>query len=250
MNNNYKKYNFEDFTEINYKKLLILAKKKYEFSFFNLSKNKVPTILWRHDVDISINRAYRLAQIENSLNVKSTYFLHIHSIFYNLFEKNNSELIKNILNLGHQIGLHFEPQFYSEYISNKQMKQSVKFEKDILEKLFKTKIRAISFHNPTRDILDRFNQERICGLFNTYGKKFKNFEYVSDSNGYWRFKRLEDILKEPEITNLQVLTHPEWWQKNPMSPNDRIERAISYRGKNVKKSYLKLLNMAKRKSIH
>jgi hypothetical protein len=35
--------------------------------------------------------------------------------------------------------------------------------------------------------------------------------YCSDSNGYWRVRRLEDVLREAKDERLQVLTHAEWW---------------------------------------
>ena len=57
------------------------------------TKTKSPHILWRHDVDFSIHRASSLAKIENELGVKATYFLKLHSEFYNLFEKSIFEKV-------------------------------------------------------------------------------------------------------------------------------------------------------------
>ena len=103
--------NYSDFTEKNYARLLRLAKKHYSFEFFGTKKTS-PHILLRHDVDFSINRSLKLAEIENKLGIKSTYFIRIHSEFYNLFEKSIFEHVKNIISLKHAIGLHFEYPFY------------------------------------------------------------------------------------------------------------------------------------------
>ena len=81
-----KRYNFSDFTEKHYITLIKLAKKKYLFEPFT-TKTEEPHVLWRHDVDSSVHRALKLAKIEKKLGVKSTYFLRLHSEWYNLFEK-------------------------------------------------------------------------------------------------------------------------------------------------------------------
>jgi hypothetical protein len=50
--------------------------------------------------------------------------------------------------------------------------------------------------------------------------------YCSDSNGYWRFRRLYDVLNEKKDYRLQVLTHPEWWQEKPMPARQRFFRCV------------------------
>ena len=50
---------------------------------------------------------------------------------------------------------------------------------------------AFSFHNPQKT---DYNYENFLyeGLVNCYSKKFKDdLPYCSDSNGYWRFRRLK-----------------------------------------------------------
>ncbi len=53
--------------------------------------------------------------------------------------------------------------------------------------------------------------------------------YCSDSNGYWRHHRLEDVLHEATDAQLHVLTHPELWQDTVMSPKERVYRCIAGR---------------------
>ena len=55
--------------------------------------------------------------------------------------------------------------------------------------------------------------------------------YVSDSNGYWRFERLPEVLAAGAHERLHVLTHPEWWQEEAMSPRERILRCIAGRAR-------------------
>ena len=244
-----KRYNFSDFTEKHYITLIKLAKKKYLFEPFT-TKTEEPHVLWRHDVDSSVHRALKLAKIEKKLGVKSTYFLRLHSEWYNLFEKEVYDKINNIIKLGHYIGLHFEYKFYPKY--KLKFKNKIKIEKKILEEIFPTKINAISFHQPF--INNKWTNpldDKILGLVNTYGKKLqKKYFYCSDSNGYWKYNRLIDVLKKFNYSKLQVLTHPEIWQKRKMAPRKRYERCANMRAIKTMQRYDKELFDDKRINIY
>ncbi|WP_024954309.1 hypothetical protein [Sulfurospirillum arcachonense] len=238
-------YYMEDFTESNYKK--ILEKNINTTIFYNEIHYNEIFILWRHDIDYSIHRAYTLALIEKKYSIKATYFLQLSSFFYNIFEEEIKELIIRILSLGHQIGLHFDPTQYNIQ-SKEDLEKYLNFEKKILENLFQVEIKVFSFHNPTKEIL-KYDDFKYSSMINTYAKYFKeNVEYCSDSNGYWRYKRLEDFLNEKH-TKIQVLTHPSWWQKEIMSPRDRIQRCIDGRSRNTAKKYDVLLNKYGRENV-
>lgn len=232
------KYRFDDFTHEHYKKLLLHANENYRF--INYNKNcligQQGVILWRHDVDFSIHEALNLAKIENSMGVQSTFFLLLHSDFYNLLEESVSFIVREIIKLGHYIGLHFDPTFYNIEESN-DLDKWLQFEKEILQSIFSTKINVFSFHNPTDNIL-KFDKLEYGGMINTYSDLIKkNFFYCSDSNGYWRYNRLCDVLTEQKPTSLQILTHPEWWTEKIMSPKEKVWRCADKRAEKVKKNY-------------
>ncbi len=239
-------YHFADFTEDNYKKLLILAKQKFEFIQFGETSNQ-PHILLRHDIDYSVHRALRLAEIENDLSIKSTYFLLLHSEFYNLFEQSIVELIKEIHQLGHRLALHYDLSFQPVTDKNKLLKK-IEMEKNIIETLFDTELDAISFHNP--DFFGCLDDETILGMINAYSAVLKaNYKYCSDSNGYWRFDRLQDVIENPDYNKLHILVHPCWWTKDIMSPHARIKTCINGRAKKTLKNYDDLLVKAGRSNI-
>ncbi len=242
-------YHFAYFTEKNYRKLLKLAKKNYAFKFFN-SYSKPPYVLWRHDVDCSVHRGLSLAKIEKELGVKSTYFFHLHSPYYNLLEEASHYRVKKILALGHEIGLHFELPFYPKIKTKNDLKEKLKFEKELVDDFFSVNVKVFSFHNPEFANALKFDDDKIAGMINTYGKTIrKNNYYCSDSNGYWRFKRLEDVLKEHQESTLHVLTHPEWWQKQAMSPKERLYRCIEFRAKRNIETYNRGMKLLGRKNI-
>lgn len=242
-------YYFEDFTEEGYRYLLRLAKMKYHFIGYEDYKNGGRNIIWRHDIDLSVHRAFRLAKIEAEEGVKSTYFIHLHSEFYNALEYEIRNLIKNIISLGHFVGLHFDPNFYGINIEQIDLFDfHILKEKELLERLFDQKIKVFSFHNPEQGQWINFCEDECHGMLNTYGECFKNYGYCSDSNGYWRFRRLTDVLKEAD-GNYQILTHPGWWTPEAMSPRDRISRAINGRADAQHKKYDFFINDYGRENI-
>ncbi len=213
----------EDFTTAQYREILRIAKRNYKFALYGRDKMPEPFILWRHDCDASLNRAFRIAEIERQEGVESTYFINIHSEFYNPFEKTQAGLIGQILAFGHELGLHFDPNFYGTDCEEELEKQ-IASEAELLKKHFGAKLSAFSFHNPSKSILE-CDRESYGGLMNCYSKRFKNeVSYCSDANGYWRFRRLRDVVEQAKEPCVQVLTHPEWWQETPMPPRQRICR--------------------------
>jgi hypothetical protein len=102
----------------------------------------------------------------------------------------------------------------------------VSSEADLLARFVGVRPTVFSFHNPSAFHLT-CEAEYYGDLVNCYSKRFKTeVSYCSDSNGYWRFRRLFDVLNEAKDPCLQVLTHPGWWQKKPMPPRQRIFHSV------------------------
>lgn len=238
----------KDFSVDSYRAILKQAKNKFNFiSYPEIDLNQ-KFVLWRHDCDVSLNRAYRLAQVEAEVGIKATYFLLPHSGYYNLMEKSQADLVHKIMDLGHHIGLHFDADFY-DITSEDQLNELVMKEANWIEDWFGVRPPVFSFHNPTEYLLTCEN-ETYGGLLNTYSSTFKNkITYCSDSNGYWRFRNLKEVVTDPEISCLQILTHPEWWQENLMAPRERIFRAIYGRAFFAQREYDKGIEAFGRKNV-
>lgn len=245
---NSEKYHFADFTRSSYRKFLKLAKTNYQFKLFTEENNSDGIVLWRHDVDYSPQSALKLAQIEFEEGIKSTYFVLLHSDFYNLLEPDNINCFKQILQLGHEIGVHFDCNFYD--IKNEEsLVKFLKLESDFLSSNFNVDIKVFSFHNPFAFELS-CRKDNYAGLINTYSERFHSaIGYCSDSNGYWRYERLEDVLQNKKHKSLQVLTHPEWWQDEIMSPKQRVKRCIDGRSDKLEKMYDSFLKEHGRENI-
>jgi hypothetical protein len=214
------------FTECAYRELVRLAQERYAFVSFTDFETAGPgSILWRHDLDFSVHRAVAIARIEAEEGARATYFVQLHSPFYNALEAEITAGIREILALGHELALHFDPHFYERGAGEPELAR----ERGLLEELFETQVLAFSLHNPTVNGW-RNDRDLVAGMVNAYGPFLSaNFGYASDSHGYWRDEPLADVLASGEHERLQVLTHPEWWVPEQLSPRERVARAIDGR---------------------
>jgi len=96
-----------DFTHQMYLELLLTLKRKgYSFYRFVDYARKPqlnnPHAILRHDVDRFPKRALKLARLENTLDVKSTYFFRAKKTSF------SAEMIEKIKGMGHEVGYHYE----------------------------------------------------------------------------------------------------------------------------------------------
>jgi hypothetical protein len=237
---------YAQFTEEGYRELLRLAKERYTFvSFRDYRTARSGSVLWRHDLDFSVHRALALARIEAAEDVRTTYFLLLHSGFYNALEADVVARVREILAAGHELGLHFDPRFHV----GRDLDAALARERSLLEEVFETDVCAFSLHNPDVAGWDE-RRDEIAGMVNAYGDYLReHFAYASDSNGYWRFAPLQDVLADGAIERLHVLTHPEWWVPEPMSPRERALRAIDGRAARQKARYEEVMKAMRREIV-
>jgi hypothetical protein len=231
----------EDFTEAEYRELVRLAADRYRFTRFH-EQHEPPCALWRHDLDFSVQRALALARIEAEEDARATYFLDPNSTFYNALERTNVDAVHAILDLGHDLGLHFDPTFG-------EVDDELSAGRELLEHTFGVQVQAFSVHNPD---LVRWADERdtIAGMVNAYGLALRErFSYVSDSNGIWRHRRLREVLEEGSEQRLHVLTHPAWWVPEPLAPRARIQRCIDGRARATALAYDDVLERSGRPNV-
>jgi hypothetical protein len=232
------------FTEREYRELVRLAKACYSFaSFADHATAPAWSVLWRHDLDFSVHRALALARIEADEGTRATYFVQLHSPFYNALEAEIAAGIREIVELGHELGLHFDPHFYERGAGEQELGR----ERALLEELFETPVSAFSLHNPS---LNGWRDDRdvVAGMVNAYGPFVStHYAYASDSHGYWRHEPLAEVLEGAKHERLQVLTHPEWWVPEPLTPRDRVSRAIDGRAARQHSRYEEVIAQLQRR---
>ena len=95
-----------------YKEIILLIQEHLPIVSFDdvIDKGLEKYCVIRHDIEYSMDRALKLAQLENELNIKSTYCVQVRNNIYNAVSDKNIEIAKQINDLGHEIALHQDPQ--------------------------------------------------------------------------------------------------------------------------------------------
>jgi hypothetical protein len=244
---NAERYRFADFTRANYARLVALARQTYRFRRFWDFDRAERFVLWRHDIDFSPQGAVKLAQIENDAGVAATYFVSFHSDFYNLLEPDVVHCIRRIVDLGHDVALHVDLAAMTKEAG--AFEETLQHESGWLTRVSGAPCRAFSFHNPDARAA-AYRDGEYAGLVNAASAYFySHVGFCSDSNGIWRGRRLEDVLRAADDGRLQVLTHPENWQDTVMSPRERVHRCIDGRAERTRSRYHALLERHGRSSV-
>jgi len=174
---------------------------------------EMPCIL-RHDVDFDLDKALTLAQIEADaarrmgIKIASTFFILINTNFYNAFTSMNRKKLAKILELGHEIGLHFV-ETPSE-ADEDSLKVEILNEIEILSRIIARKVRTVSIHRPSARILKA--NLIIPGVVNAYSRTFVgDYKYLTDSRMHWR-EDVEAIVKSGQHKRLHIVAHPFWYE--------------------------------------
>ena len=170
-----------------YRELLHAAQEGgYRFATFD--EEPTPGALFlRHDVDLSLDAAVRMAELEAEVGAPATYFLMNQSVFYNLASAEGTATIARLRELGHRVGHH------------------AVFPEAILEERLDM---VLAWHNPDPEYMTA----PVDGAVNVMAAPYFAPEtYRSDSNQHWRHGCPHHELHAGAFPWLQLLTHPEIW---------------------------------------
>lgn len=213
----------KDFTLKSYMKLLQYLNQIYKIvPFREIPQRDIPYLILRHDVDVSLPAALKMALMERDLGIRSTYFVSFSSRFYNMLDAraHNIDVLKQISKLGHEIGLHYHPSQFRSYGRN--MNETLEIEMQLLEHLLGRKVYSIARHGPW----DRDPFATIKGYINANHPRLRKDLFVHDSCRAWtRLQGLSKLLNDPP-RRVQLLTHPENWQEDKIDREALLERFI------------------------
>lgn len=218
-----------DFTHDGYRALLRAGRDAgYGFiTFDELASARLSgarACLLRHDCDNDLVAAAALARIEHEMGVRSTFFVMTRSALYNVLAPRPAALVREIVALGHRIGLHFDEKPY-EGQSAGIIRDQVDRERELLRQEFGQAIEVVSFHQPS---LRALGNEYVLNCLNTYDKRdMQGLFYLSDSNLRFRGATPAQCFAEGRHAILHILLHPEWWTEEPMSLDDKWNRMLS-----------------------
>jgi hypothetical protein len=159
----------------------------YRFAHFHDAPAE-GSVLLRHDVDLSLDAALRMAELEHGAGATATYFLMTESVFYNLDSTEGVAAIARLHELGHRVALH---AVYPNAPRDDRFDP------------------VVAWHNPDPGYM---HAPLPDGRINVMQEPwFDPATYRSDSNQHWRSGCPHGDLRGSAFPWLQLLTHPEIW---------------------------------------
>lgn len=214
--------------------LLALRERGYRDVRFEDADPAAGHLVLRHDVDMTLDSAVRMAEVEAGIAMRADYFVLLRSDLYNPFSLSGERSVRRILELGHRIGLHFDASLYPG-LDQAGLDRMCAAECALLESWFGISVRMISFHRPASAFLGLASE--IGGRGHTYQPRyFSEMIYCSDSRGGWHHGHPIEKAQAANGRALQLLTHPVWWDsagwESPAQRLDRLaaEQHAGYRG--------------------
>jgi len=219
-----------------------LAENNYVFQtmqeFFTIPKPK--SIILRHDVDRNPQNAFKVANLENKLGIKSTYY------FRSVPQSWDESIILEIADLNHEIGYHYEnmdtangniDMAWEDFNTNLRRFQKI------------SEIKTICMHGSprskydNREIWSKYDYKELGIIAEPYYDiNFDDFFYLTDTGRKWDgwkssvrdkvpqqenwikkglvFHSTNDIIRVVEKNTFpdQVMFtfHPQRWHNNPV----------------------------------
>jgi hypothetical protein len=190
------------FSLAHYRELLEAAKAGgYRLAGFDRPPEPGDLII-RHDVDLSLVAAVRVAEVEADAGMWSTWCLMTRSAFYNLDSELGRDSIAELRDLGHAVALH---AVYPRAARDERFDA------------------VVAWHNPDPEYM----KAPIDGAVNVMEEPyFDPATYRSDSNQHWRNGCPHEALRRGEFEWLQLLTHPEIWAFDGATMRETMESML------------------------
>lgn len=183
-------------------------------------------LVLRHDLDMSLAAGVEIAERETELGVATDYFILMRSELYNPGSGHGRKALRQLMALGHRVGLHFDPALYED--DDAVLETGCAEECAALEELLGVPVRMVSFHRPRPRL--RGLTRQFAGRPHAYEPRFfRDIGYCSNSRGEWGQGHPLDHPAVHAGRALQLLTHPIWWTGSARTPQARLHEFISER---------------------
>ena len=175
----------------------------YHFCRFDIPPNDgCKHFYLRHDVDISPSCALRLGRIAADMGVRSNFFFQLNADTYNAFSPAIVEIISELRNVGHCVGLHIDEKLIGT--DEDKIWHTLRWFSECCVPVDN----AVSFHRPSEAVLGR----DFAAFASGYGSRvWGGDRYLSDSRRSWEFRSCLDDWLAAQRSPIQLLLHPEWW---------------------------------------
>lgn len=162
-----------------------------------------PGLILRHDIDLDIKPAFELSKIEEETGIRSTFFVFMSAETYNPASGRNRSMIRDMIERGFEIGLHFDPALYPGS-TGPGLQEMVDREAGHLAEIVGSPIRSVSLHNP--------GESGSYPLFENYKNAydpriFSDDCYLSDSRMVLKTDP-RALIEKAKSQAVQFLLHP------------------------------------------
>jgi hypothetical protein len=188
---------------------LLDAAKAGGYRFVGFDRPPEPgDLLLRHDVDLSLDAALRMAEVEAAAGVESTWFLMTRSVFYNLLSEEGARALASLRALGGRIAHHAVWPHVD------------------LDDRFEP---VVAWHNPRADYVSL----PIDGAANAMSAPWYDpSRFRSDSNQNWRRQERPGHCPHAELGRgeldwLHVNIHPEIWVYHGATMRETMEAFLA-----------------------
>ena len=238
-----------------YKDIISLIQGNLPIVSFNdvIDNNLTKYCVIRHDIEYSVDRAYKMAQIEAEIGVKSTYCIQVRNNIYNAISNKNIGLVKKIKALGHEIALHQDPP---TGLGDYGLKEYLLRDIETLNKYYNIPIRIFSYHRPKQEYLQKYFT--VGDKINTNGNKFFHYfkgdgiikpeeldvTYLADSNHKWKWGDPKD-LDFTKVKKLQMNMHPYSWSEEGFNNFNNTVRVVKERTRELTHSMTEIKTFPK-----
>ena len=222
-----------EFSEAAYRELLRAFRAAgYRAAGFDRIVAAEPQLLLRHDVDLSLDEALKIAEIDAAEDWRATIFVLVASEFYNPFTHAGRTAVLGMMRLGHEIGLHFDGSVHSDGKPPSEftpgLEAAARRECDMLENLIGAPVRVLSFHRPRQSPWVLGRPGRFADRLQAYAPEFFcDIAYVADSAGSWSEGHPLDHSAFRQRLAMQVTMHPYLWTQP--ATRDRVEKIDALR---------------------
>ena len=178
-------------------------------------------IILRHDIDFSVEYALEMARLEKSQDIEATYFFMTTSEFYNIFNERNRKALRQIHEMGHEIGLHWDSRFVPR--NGELTDRFFAGQLALLSEIFGHSVTSASQHVPTDTPAIKI--DHLVKVEAYSNEIMQSFEYVSDSSMAWRDLTPLDLINAN--VSFQFLAHPIWWMSSGVTQEAKFESFLN-----------------------
>lgn len=186
-----------------------------------------PILFLRHDIKMSLHKALPMAEIEHEYGMPATYMVRTDSLLYSLTERQARILLLELVQMGHEVGLHFD--LAHEMLRSPSFLRLVEAEIQVacdrIEQIICRPVRSLSFQRALPLLFG--GPLLINGHINADGQELREW-CISDSGGKWRDGDPLAQLKRPGGAALQLILHPIWWGDERMLAPQRLQEFFDF----------------------